>query len=150
MFFSLFDDAFLYSFYYLKNMNIISTFNSIRDISYKIPLKFGEEDNCCSGKSERLFNLLTKMGYTVRYRVCTFSWSSMNLPLELMNIAHEDSSTHSFLEIEIGGVWKVLDPTWDKGLKDVFHVNVWDGESDTEIAVKPIKIFTPKKSLEIF
>ena len=43
----------------------------------------------------------------------------------------------------------VLDATWDEGLGGVLHVNRWDGRSDTEIAVKPIKIFTPKKSSSI-
>jgi len=53
-------------------MDLISTFESIRDIPYRIPLKWGEEDNCCSGKHEKLFNLLKKNGYEVRYRVCVF------------------------------------------------------------------------------
>ncbi len=41
-------------------MDLISIFESIRDIHYKIPLKWGEKDNCCSGKHEKLFNLLKK------------------------------------------------------------------------------------------
>ena len=42
-----------------------------------------------------------------------------------------------------------MDATWDKGLKGLFHVNEWDGKNDTEIAVKPMRIFDPEKSLEI-
>ncbi len=129
-------------------MNII-IFNSIRDIPYRIPLKWKEEDNCCSGKHERLFKLLTERSYKVRHRVCVFSWSSLGLPPELEKIPHDDDCTHSYLEINIKGKWKVLDATWDKGLKNIFHVNEWDGKSGTEIAVKPIKIFSPRKSLEI-
>ena len=34
-------------------------------------------------------------------------------------------------------------------LRNIFHVNEWDGRSDTEIALKPIKTFTPQRSLEI-
>ncbi len=42
-----------------------------------------------------------------------------------------------------------MDVTWDMDLKGIFHINKWDGKSNTEIAVKPTKIFTPQKSLEI-
>ena len=130
-------------------MDLISTFESIRDIPYRIPLKWGEEDNCCSGKHEKLFNLLKKKGYDVRYRVCVFLWSSLNLPTELDKIPHDDDCTHTYLEIKISDNWKILDVTWDIGLKNLFHINKWDGKSDTEIAVKPTKIFTPQKSLKI-
>jgi len=109
-------------------MDLISTFKSIRDIPYKIPLKWGEEDNCCSGKHEKLLNLLKKMGYGARYRVCVFLWSGLNLPPKLEKIPHEDDCTHSYLEIKIGDEWKVLDATWDIGLKGIFHVNEWDGK----------------------
>lgn len=130
-------------------MNLVSLFNSIRDIPYKIPLKWEEEDNCCSGKHEKLFNLLTKNGCNVRYRVCIFLWSSLNFPPELEKIPHSGECTHTYLEIKIGGIWKILDATWDSKLKDIFNVNEWDGKSVTGIAVKPIQIFTSKKSLEI-
>ena len=130
-------------------MNKIEIFNKIRNIPYRIPLKWGEEDNCCSGKSEKLFDLLTKEGYEVRYRVCVFLWESINLPEELQKIPHDKDCTHTFLEIKIDGEWKVLDSSWDKGLKNLFHVNEWDGKSDTQTAVKPIKILSPEKSLEI-
>lgn len=126
-------------------MDLISSFNSIRDIPYRIPLKWGEKDDCCSGKHEKLFNILTKEGYEVRYRVCAFLWSSLNLPKELENTPHDNECTHIYLEIKVNGKWKVLDATWDSGLRVFFHVNEWDGKSGTEVAVKPTKIFTPKK-----
>ncbi len=64
-------------------------------------------------------------------------------------IPHNNDCTHTYLEISIDGNWKILDATWDIGLKKLFHINKWDGKSNTEIAVKPIKIFTPQESLEI-
>ncbi|MCK5629946.1 MAG: hypothetical protein KAI26_04985 [Nanoarchaeota archaeon] len=130
-------------------MDLISSFNSIRDIPYRIALKWGEEDNCCSGKHEKLFNLLTKQGYKVRYRVCVFLWSSLNLPQELEKIPHDDDCTHTYLEIYLDDTWKILDATWDSGLKNIFQINEWDGKSDTEIALEPIETFTPERSLEI-
>lgn len=130
-------------------MNLISLFNSIRDIPYRIALNWGEESNDCGGKHEKLFNLLTKEGREARYRVCAFLWSSLNLPPELESTPHDNDCTHTYLEIKINGGWKILDATWDKGLKNLFQINEWAGKSATAIAVKPIKIFTPRKSLEI-
>ena len=101
-------------------MDLISTFESIRDIPYRIPLQWGEEDNCCSGKHEKLFNLLEKNGYEVRYRVCAFLWSSLNLTSTLAHIPHDDDCTHTYLEIQSGGNWIILDATWDSGLKNFF------------------------------
>ncbi|MGV8161836.1 MAG: hypothetical protein ACP5N2_00710 [Candidatus Nanoarchaeia archaeon] len=130
-------------------MNLISTFESIRDIPYRIPLSWEEEDFCCSGKHEKLFKLLKNEGYEVRYRVCVFLWSTLNLPKNLEKIPHDDDCTHTYLEIKIGNKWLILDATWDRDLKTIFHINKWDGKTNTKIAVPPTKIFTPKKSLEI-
>ncbi len=129
-------------------MSIIRTFEKVRDIPYRIPLSLNEEDDCCSGKHKKLYDALTTQGYEVRYRVCAFVWSSLNLPFELSNVPHDNDCTHTYLEIKIDGSWKILDATWDKLLK-IFHINEWDGKSGTEIAVKPTRIFSPRKSLEI-
>ena len=130
-------------------MDLISIFNSVRDIPYRIPLKWDEEDTCCTGKCKKLLKLLKEKGYEVRYRVCCFLWSSLNLSSELAKIPHDDKSTHAYLEIKIDDGWKILDATWDNKLETIFDVNEWDGKSNTEIAVKSTKIFTPQKSLEI-
>ncbi len=127
-------------------MDAVKAFEKIRDVPYRIPLNLKERDDSCSGKSDRLFKLLTKTGYKVRYRVCEFLWSSMDLPAVVRKAPHENRCTHTYLEVYINGKWRVLDATWDKGLGSVLHVNHWNGESSTEIAVKPIKTFTPEKS----
>ena len=128
-------------------MNIIKEFNKVRDIPYRIPLSLEEPDDCCSGKADKLFKIFKDGGYNARYRLCTFRWSSLNLPKELQDIPHDDNSSHSYLEIEIDGKWKIIDVTWDKGLKGLFVVNEWDGKSDTEIAVPCIECLSPEKSL---
>ena len=130
-------------------MNIISIFKTIRDMPYKIPLSLKEKDNCCYGKHKRLKNLLIKQGLNVRYRVCSFLWSSLDLPKKLLDIPHDDYGLHSYLEVLINGKWIIVDATWDIGLKNVFHINEWNGKLDTEIAVKPIKIFTLRESEDI-
>lgn len=130
-------------------MNIIDLFNSIRDIPYRIPLKWGEQDDCCSGKHNRLRKALVGKGYEVRYIVCVFLWSDLNLPKELEEIPHENDCTHVYLEVLLNNKWVILDATWDKGLEKVLAVNEWDGKSDTVIAVKPTQTFSPEKSARI-
>ncbi|MFH0857445.1 MAG: hypothetical protein V1848_01725 [Candidatus Magasanikbacteria bacterium] len=130
-------------------MNLIDAFIMVRDIPYRIPLVFGERDVSCSGKHKLLKELFNEQGFVVRYRVCSFLWSSMNLPLEVLSISHEDSSSHVWLEVMIDDKWIIVDATWDAGIKNIFHVNEWNGKSNTEIAVKPLEIFTPEKSAEI-
>jgi hypothetical protein len=130
-------------------MDLISLFNSIRDIPYKIPLKWGEQDYCCSGKHIRLLSALLRNGYQARYRVCVFFWSDLNLPKDLEKVSHDDDSTHVWVELFLNNKWVTVDATWDEGLKEIFTVNDWDGKSNTVIAVKPRKIFSPEKSAEI-
>lgn len=129
-------------------MNLVAEFKKIRDIPYKIPLSLKEQDNCCSGKAEQLYKIFKQGGYEIRYRVCTFRLSDLNLPKEIQEIPHDDESSHIYLETKINGEWKIIDATRDKGLKGVFNINEWDGKSDTEIAVPVIECLSPEKSLE--
>lgn len=130
-------------------MNRVQLFNSIRDIPYRIPLNSSEEDRCCNGKVKQLKKLLEAEGYQARYRVCEFKWSDMLLPLFVTAIPHEDFSTHVYLEVFINGKWVVVDPTWDIQIKSILPVNEWDGITDTQIAVTPLKIYSLKKSKKI-
>ncbi len=130
-------------------MSLLDSFQSIRDIPYKIPLTPNKEDTCCNGKHKKLKDLLIKQGFKVRYRVGSFLWSSLNLPSEVSNVPHDDLSSHVWLEVLIDGEWITIDATWDVGLKNIFHINEWDGKSNTEIAVKILEIFSPEKSAEI-
>ena len=125
---------------------LIKTFEAIRDVPYAIPLSIEEEDNCCSGKHQRLCEILEQAGYEVRWAMFTFKWSSIDLPEKVASVPHDDDSTHVCLEVKLGGEWKVVDATWDKGIGEVFHVNEWDGESATEIAIIPTETFSPERS----
>ena len=127
----------------------INYFYFVRDIPYKIPTSIKETDYCCGGKHKILSDLLKSLGLQVRNRVCLFLWNSLDLPSKFKKISYENDCTHTYLEIKTNNRWEVLDVTWDVGLARVFHINDWDGKSNTEIAVKPIKIFSPQKSEEI-
>jgi len=129
-------------------MDIVSEFKQVRDIPYRIPLTPGERDDCCSGKAERLLYVFTQAGYAARYRVCTFRWSDLDMPSELLQVPHEDDCTHVYLEVEIvPGEWKVVDATWDKGVNAILPVNEWDGTSNTMVAVPVRECFSLEQSL---
>jgi len=133
----------------MKNINLVKEFKKIRDISYKIPLSLMDSDDSCSGKHISLFKKIREAGYNVRYKVCTFLWSDLNLPENLKIIPHENECTHSYLEVKIGNKWKIVDATWDKSLEGLLPVNDWDGKSDTVVAVPVQKCFSPEKSAKI-
>jgi hypothetical protein len=129
--------------------HIVETFRKIRDIPYSIPLSYGAEDRCCSGKHKQLLAMLEKEGYQLRWRICTFKWSNMKLPEELVAIPHQDDSSHAYLEIKIGEEWKKIDATWDKPLGRILPVNEWDRVSNTPIAVPFITTYSPEESLAL-
>lgn len=131
------------------NRKAIKYFYFVRDIPYKIPLSMKETDYCCGGKHEILVGLLKSLGLEARNRVCLFFWDSLILPQKLQKVSHENDCTHTYLEVKIGNKWIILDATWDVALERKFHVNEWDGKSNTKIAVEPTKIFSPQKSKRI-
>ena len=123
-------------------MNSVEYFNQVRDIPYSIPIHQNNQDNCCNGKVRKLKNLVEREGYKTRYRVCTFRWSDLNIPKEILELQKEDLATHVYLEVLVGENWIKVDPTWDSGLKNIFSIAEWDGKTDTLLAVSPIEIYS--------
>lgn len=130
-------------------MNIVETFNAIRDVPYRIPLSANETDNCCSGKARRLKAIFDKEGYETRYRVCEFRWSTLGLPESVLRVPHADLSTHVYLEVKIENEWVDVDATWDMAINSVLKANEWDGRSNTTIAVPVFTKYNEEKSEKI-
>lgn len=124
----------------------IKAFEEIRDIPYRIPLSAHDTDDCCSGKANRLMTIFEMAGKEVRYRVCSFLWSDLNLPNSLQQTPHEDLCTHVYLEVKDGDRWIVIDPTWDRALEEVLPVGMWDGKKDTVLGVPVRDTFSPEES----
>lgn len=131
------------------NEKLIKEFKKVRDIPYYIPLNVNENDLCCSGKSRILAKKFNALGYKTRYRVCSFRWNSLNIPKDIISVPHENQCTHVFLEIILENKWVIIDATWDKGLSQIFHINNWNGKSNTKVAVPVLEIYSPEKSEEI-
>jgi hypothetical protein len=124
-------------------------FEEIRDIPYRIQLTADEPDLSCTGKNLMLLEKLQKLGYEVRWRVCTFKWSSIELPTYVTDAPHEDDSSHAYLELRVADQWRVIDATWDRWLSKIFPVNEWGLALDHVIAVDAIKTYDPNESTVI-
>lgn len=128
-------------------MDAVDYFKFVRDIPYKISTTLDEPDYSCSGKHKILYQLLSSIKLKVRYRVCEFLWEDVNLPKKVKKIPHENSCTHTYLEVFVPKrKWVVVDATWDKKLSKNFKINDWGGKNDTPIAVKTTKIYSPETS----
>jgi hypothetical protein len=132
----------------MQNEDIIKEFQKIRDIPFRIALSPGESSDDCLGKADRLFKIFKDYGYAVRYRVCKIKWSTLNLPEEVTKMPHDDNCSHTYLEVKIDGQWKIIDVTWDSGLKNFFPVNEWDDKPDNKLAIPCLECLSPEESLE--
>jgi len=130
-------------------MKITDHFRHVRNIPYSIPINSDDEDRCCNGKTRQLKTLIENEGFEVRYRVCSFRWSSLNIPEHILDLQKDDIASHVYLEVLINRNWIKVDPTWDSGLMGIFQISEWDGKSDTALAVDPIEIYSVEKSAEI-
>lgn len=88
-------------------------------------------------------------GLVVRYRVCSFRWSDLGVPKNILEMQKDDLATHVYLEVKIDGVWIKVDPTWDSRLKNIFPIAKWDGKTSTILAVDPIDVYSVDESEEI-
>ena len=131
-------------------MRRIEHFNWVRDIPYRCPLSSEESDYSCFGKHQVLEKLLKGVGLKVRPRVCDFSWSSLKLPRDVVNIPHQDDIFHVYLEVETNGGWHKIDASFDSNLAPRLPVMEWDGRSSTGLCVPHGKIYSPKVSREIY
>ncbi len=127
--------------FYMQN-KLRKIFTSVRDIPYRIPLSENEPDRCCSGKAQLLFNQLCHAGFNVRYRVCFFYWNDLPIPTLILSYRNSIQSTHIYVEIKLDGKWHALDPIWDNGLEQTFHVTKELGE----LGIPCGAVLSPKES----
>jgi arylamine N-acetyltransferase len=130
----------------------ISYFTFVRDIPFRLPLSVDEPAPYCVDKHVVLKTLLSSLGFKVRYALCRWLWSSLDMPESLKEIPHEDRAVHVYLEVynKEQTRWMTVDATWDKGLAPKLPVSEWDGRSDTTLAVKPTESLDPIENQEEF
>ncbi len=132
----------------MKYEDIKSIFLSVRDIPYRIPLEVSEKNNACVGKHFALKDALEKCGYKVRWAECTFSWSELQVPPEILAIPHAEPGYHVWLEVWIEDRWQTLDATWDISLAEALLVNTWEQFGNMVPGV-PVLEMIPYNQVEI-
>jgi hypothetical protein len=133
-------------------VDAVGYFTFVRDVPLRFALSADEPDCSCVGKHVVLKTLLSSLGFKVRYGLCRFLWSSLDMPESLKQIPHEDRTVHVYLEVynKKQARWMTVDATWDKGLASKLPVSEWDGRSDTTLAVKPTESLKTIESQEEF
>ena len=130
--------------------NLISVFDSIRDIPYWIGDIHETRGMDCIRKHRLLKEKFEKEKVVCRLRSCIFYWKDLCLPKEILEIPHNETCDHTFLEIKNSvGQWIILDTTWDKGLSMIFPISKWDGENSTRIAMEFDYIASPEESFQL-
>ncbi len=125
-------------------------FTLVRDIPYRIPESHFETDMSCFGKHILLENALKGVGIEVRPMVCDFRWSDLSLPAKILALPHKDLITHVCLEFRLDREWYPIDASFDIYLAPALPVNAWDGKSATNLAVKPLRIYSPEESHDLY
>lgn len=135
---------------------LICVFEKTRDIPYgstgeRNPENIVQENlGSCSGKHILLNNLFRAIGYQSKVVTCLHYFNQAlpphnEYPEPLSDLLHNHRviDFHHFIKLKVGDRWLNVDVTWDAPLKDHgFPVNMgWKGDSDTTIAVQPIKFF---------
>jgi len=130
-------------------VDAVDYFEFVRDIPFRLPVSVGDPDHACFRKAEVLKPLLESVGLKARFALRRFSWNDLNLPESVKAVPHSDV-IHVYLEVysKEESRWIAVDPTWDKGLASRLTVSVWDGKSDTAIAVKALERLHPIESQE--
>lgn len=108
---------------------IIEEFNKIRDQPLDV-IK-----NRCWEKNTKLKEYFDNKGYKAKCKICSFRWSEQKLPVELIELPHEDLDYHLFLSVKINGLKLIVDASNDSFLPEY---NIWDGKTDCKLAVHPL------------
>lgn len=122
-------------------------FERIRDLPYRVTEFAGDDCPNCFNKGTRLMHELGVMGYTVRGQTAEIRWEDCPLPRKIIELHPKDIlATHFYIEIEQNGVWRALDPTWDKGLAKIgCPIAEWDGKNSPAFPI--VKKFTQEEQV---
>ncbi len=111
---------------------------------------FEKKKGCCAEKVVWLGGKLKEISIPVKYYLIEFKWEELPIPDYIIRLRKKGYSYHLALKVKVKNKWIWVDPTWDPRLEKAgFPVTKnWDGESNTKLAVKTIKVkrFEPKES----
>jgi len=140
---------------------IIILFEKARDIPYgdigsRDPKDvYNNNQGTCSGKHELLKELYNELGIKTKDYIAIHRFIDMkvNYPDAIKEILMRSDivDPHNYFKAYLDDKWIIIDVTWDKTLKQFrFPINEnWDGKTDMDICVQPIKIFETDNPIEL-
>jgi len=108
-----------------------ASFERIRDQPYRVNEYCGDSAANCFRKSIQLIESLGTLGFPVRGRLADMRWEDTLVPLEIISLYPSGLlTTHFYVEVEMSGRWRCLDPSWDKALEPAgFKIADWEGNN---------------------
>lgn len=122
-------------------------FNAIRARPYRVSEKPGVPADNCYFKGVELLQRLGTLGYAVRGRVGETEWDGQLIPESILSLyPARFPVTHFYVEADIDGAWRPLDPTFDPGLEPAgFRVADWEGRNAPCFILR--KLYTLEESV---
>ena len=113
----------------MNHAQAIKIFEEIRSRPYTLSTKPGVPSDNCYFKGIELLKRLGELGYAVRGHVGETYWDSAIIPQSIIDLyPTRFLVTHFYVEAEIDGSWRALDPSFDHDLAKVgFRVAEWSG-----------------------
>jgi hypothetical protein len=145
-----------------KEEALVCVFKAVRDIPYgstgeRDPEKIVDKNmGSCSGKHLLLSRLLDLLGFEHKIVTCLHHFNEAipiknDYPDRFKQIIsdHNVIDFHHFIHLKRSRCWLNIDATWDRHLHNFgFPVNFgWDGNTDTTVAVKPIRFYPETNDL---
>lgn len=121
-------------------------FEEIRNRPYAWSSELGVSAHNCYFKGSELLQRLGILGYAVRGRVGETRLENY-IPERIHKLyPKEFLLTHFYVEVDIDGIWKILDPSYDPPLcKHGFIVNNWDSNKS---CFEIIRLYTQREQID--
>ncbi len=122
-------------------------FEEIRERPYAVSVEAGVAANNCYYKGIELLQRLGCLGYAVRGCTAETFWDETLIPPEIHKLyPPKHLVTHFYVEAEIDGAWRILDPSFDPVLEKAgFRIGQWD--SRTIACFTLTKIYDQKEQI---
>lgn len=102
----------------MDHSRAISIFKEIQNRPYRVSTRPNVAADDCFPKGIELIQRLGMLGYAVRGRICETFWDEAIFPREIVALHPKDIlCTHFFVELEMDGEWKILDPSFPPTMK---------------------------------
>lgn len=126
-------------------------FEEIRNEPYRVSTAPDIEVPNCYFKGIRLIKELEQIGYAVRGKVAEMDWRVSPLPQEIIDLRPNDyqEEQHFYVEVEIDGEWRVIDPSIDPA-SAALGFRMVEFEGDPQTCFHLTREFSQEEQIAIF